>query len=253
VLASTSIDGFITLSNFKGFGQPQQQLQQQQQQQQQNTSIFGATNTTGGSSLLESQQTSAFQAAHQTSLFGQTATTNTPGGLFGGTATSGFGQPAANQQGGTAIAEFQAPQETETLMKGSTQSYVQTKQQCITFMKEYSDKSLEELRIEDYAANRKEPQAGTGLFGGAQQNGVFGPTQQPATAALFRSQQPAGTSTVSTGFGAAQPSTSTSGIVKLRNPNIELMDQDILYHLALGSGSHDLEEMFGDVRVSFQR
>lgn len=39
------------------------------------------------------------------------------------------------------------------------------------------------------------------------------------------------------------------GTVKLRNPNIELMDQDILYHLALGSGSHDLEEMFGDVKV----
>lgn len=39
------------------------------------------------------------------------------------------------------------------------------------------------------------------------------------------------------------------GTVKLRNPNIELMDQDILYHLALGSGSHDLQEMFGDIKV----
>lgn len=29
------------------------------------------------------------------------------------------------------------------------------------------------------------------------------------------------------------------------------MDQDILYHLALGSGSHDLVEMFGDVKVRF--
>lgn len=38
------------------------------------------------------------------------------------------------------------------------------------------------------------------------------------------------------------------GMVRLRNPNIELMDQDILYHLALGSGSHDLVEMFGDVK-----
>lgn len=38
------------------------------------------------------------------------------------------------------------------------------------------------------------------------------------------------------------------GSVKLRNPHIELMDQDILYHLALGSGSHDLVEMFGDVK-----
>jgi hypothetical protein len=42
----------------------------------------------------------------------------------------------------------------------------------------------------------------------------------------------------------------SDGTVKLRNPNIELMDQDILYHLALGSGSHDLQEMFGDVKVS---
>lgn len=40
------------------------------------------------------------------------------------------------------------------------------------------------------------------------------------------------------------------GSVRLRNPNIELMDQDILYHLALGSGSHDLVEMFGDVKVN---
>ncbi len=40
------------------------------------------------------------------------------------------------------------------------------------------------------------------------------------------------------------------GAVRLRNPNIELMDQDILYHLALGSGSHDLNQMFGDVKVS---
>uniref|UniRef100_A0A2M4BPI6 Uridine phosphorylase n=1 Tax=Anopheles marajoara TaxID=58244 RepID=A0A2M4BPI6_9DIPT len=40
----------------------------------------------------------------------------------------------------------------------------------------------------------------------------------------------------------------SDGTVKLRNPNIELMDQDILYHLALGSGSHDLHKMFGDVK-----
>uniref|UniRef100_A0A0A9Z8J9 Uridine phosphorylase 1 n=1 Tax=Lygus hesperus TaxID=30085 RepID=A0A0A9Z8J9_LYGHE len=38
------------------------------------------------------------------------------------------------------------------------------------------------------------------------------------------------------------------GTVRLKNANIELMDQDILYHLALGSGSHDLVEMFGDVK-----
>lgn len=42
------------------------------------------------------------------------------------------------------------------------------------------------------------------------------------------------------------------GTVRLRNPHIELMDQDILYHLALGSESHDLVEMFGDVKVSIR-
>ena len=36
--------------------------------------------------------------------------------------------------------------------------------------------------------------------------------------------------------------------MRLRNPNIQEMPQDILYHLALGSGSHDLQEMFGDVK-----
>lgn len=36
--------------------------------------------------------------------------------------------------------------------------------------------------------------------------------------------------------------------IQLKNPNIELMDQDILYHLALGNESHDLVEMFGDVK-----
>ena len=38
--------------------------------------------------------------------------------------------------------------------------------------------------------------------------------------------------------------------VRLRNPNVASMKSDILYHLALGSGSHDLEAMFGDVKVS---
>jgi hypothetical protein len=39
------------------------------------------------------------------------------------------------------------------------------------------------------------------------------------------------------------------GTVRLRNPNIQLMDEDILYHLALGSSSNDLASMFGDVKV----
>lgn len=219
--------------------------------QQQQTSIFGATSTTGtpGTSLFGSNQTSAFNAAPKptgfgfgapaqptTSLFGQTQPQQQTTSLFGqsGTATgasmgggslfntsanaSAFGQTqqqpggafGQTQQTGTAVAKFLAPTETDTLVKGASTQYVQTKQQCITFMKEYAEKSLEELRLDDYAANRKGPQQQTGgLFGGAQQStGMFGQTQQ--TTSLFN-QQPAqpttglfGSNTMgsASGFGA---------------------------------------------------
>jgi len=36
--------------------------------------------------------------------------------------------------------------------------------------------------------------------------------------------------------------------VRLMNPHIQDMEEDVLYHLALGSGTHDLQEMFGDVK-----
>jgi hypothetical protein len=39
------------------------------------------------------------------------------------------------------------------------------------------------------------------------------------------------------------------GTLKLRNPNIAAMDSDFLYHLALGTATHDLPAMFGDVKV----
>lgn len=36
----------------------------------------------------------------------------------------------------------------------------------------------------------------------------------------------------------------------MKNPRIKRDEEDILYHLALGNKSHDLVEMFGDVKVS---
>jgi nuclear pore complex protein Nup98-Nup96 len=156
-------------------------------------------------------------------LFGQASTSNasaggffgqpqqqqqqqaTVGGLFG-SATPSFG--AATGANGTAVVKYQPFLGSDTIVKNGQQSNVNTKQHCITFMKEYENKSVEELRIDDYQANRKGPQAGStvggGLFGSAQPTtgGLFG-TQQPTqqTTGLFG--QPANAAQPSTLFGAA--------------------------------------------------
>lgn len=130
------------------------------------------------------------QQASTTGVFGATAPST-----FGAAQPSAFGQSTSTQGAGTSIAKFNPPQESETMQKGSSTSYVQTKQQCVTFMKEYADKSLEELRIEDYTANRKGPQPGSNMFSG-QPGGVFGSPATQQTGSLFggaqTTQQPGG-------------------------------------------------------------
>ncbi|XP_065354164.1 nuclear pore complex protein Nup98-Nup96 [Calliphora vicina] len=191
-------------------------------QPQQNTSIFGAAQPQANSSSLFGQPaaTSAFgsavkpaglgtfgQTAAQpsTSLFGQPAASTSASGfgtfgqaaptntsVFGSANSSAFGQPAnaaTSANPGTSIAKYQPTIGTDTLMKGGQPNSVNTKQHCITAMKEYESKSLEELRMEDYLANRKGPQAGAaggfGSFGATAQpttgTGLFGATAQPTT------------------------------------------------------------------------
>ncbi|XP_001658483.2 nuclear pore complex protein Nup98-Nup96 [Aedes aegypti] len=222
-----------TQSGFGAFGQPQQQT----------TSLFGTQNNTAPSTSLfgTNNNNSAFgaakpagfggfgQPAAQTSLFGQASTSQTTtGGFFGQTAQSGglfgaqkpaFGGVAPIGAGnGTAVAKYQQTASTDTLVKNGQTTTVQTKQHCITFMKEYENKSVEELRIEDYQANRKGPQAGAagGFFGAqpaptpfgaqaTQPQSLFGQTttSQPSTG-LFGSTTNTFGQTTAPAFGATQ-------------------------------------------------
>ncbi|XP_061394699.1 nuclear pore complex protein Nup98-Nup96 [Musca vetustissima] len=209
-------------------------------QPQQNTTLFGSAQPQANSTSLFGQPaaTSAFGAAVKpgglggfgqtatqptTSLFGQPAASTSASGfstfgqaaptttsVFGSSTTSAFGQPAnaaAAANPGTSIAKYVPTIGTDTLMKGGQPNNVNTKQHCITAMKEYEGKSLEELRMEDYLANRKGPQSGTTTgfgFGAAAQpttgTGLFGSTNQPSTG-LFG--QPAAGTTENKGlFGS---------------------------------------------------
>lgn len=108
---------------------------------------FATTFGTGTSTTLFGAQQ---PAQSSTSLFGQ-ATPSTGTGLFGAS-TGAFG--ASNQQTGTVI-KFNPVTGTDNLMKNGVTQTVSTRHFCITCMKEYESKSLEELRLEDYMANRK--------------------------------------------------------------------------------------------------
>uniref|UniRef100_A0A8C7JY01 Nuclear pore complex protein Nup98-Nup96 n=1 Tax=Oncorhynchus kisutch TaxID=8019 RepID=A0A8C7JY01_ONCKI len=174
------------------------------------TSLFGSTNTGGGGGLF-SQQSNAFGAAKPASFgtFG-TSTANT-GGLFGATNSNPFGGASASlfgasgftqqaAQPGTTV-KFNPATGSDTMVKGGVTTSINTKHQCITAMKEYENKSLEELRLEDYQAGRKGPTnpmaAPTGgLFGTA-----AAATPSTGAAGLF------GSSATNTGFSFGQAKT----------------------------------------------
>lgn len=71
-------------------------------------------------------------------------------GLFGSSPSFGGGQT----QTGT-INKFIPVTGTDSVQKAGLVQSINTKHYCITCMKEYENKSLEELRWEDYQANRK--------------------------------------------------------------------------------------------------
>ncbi|XP_045080240.1 nuclear pore complex protein Nup98-Nup96-like isoform X4 [Coregonus clupeaformis] len=174
------------------------------------TSLFGSTNTGGGG--LFSQQSNAFGAAKPASFGTFGTSTASSGGLFGttnsnpfgGASTSLFGASGFTQQAaqpGTTV-KFNPPTGSDTMVKGGVTASINTKHQCITAMKEYENKSLEELRFEDYQAGRKGPTnpmaAPTGgLFGTA-----AAATPSTGATGLF------GSSATNTGFSFGQAKTS---------------------------------------------
>lgn len=188
-----------------------------QTQPQPSTGLFGATTTnsfgqkpntfssfgqTGaGSSLFGQPQPTQTQNT-ATPLFGQTSTTNS-GGLFG--STSAFGSPQTAQTG--TVVKFTPVSGTDTMIKNRVTHSISTRHHCITFMKEYESKSLEELRYEDYLSGRKgnpqQPPPASNLFG------QMGTTTVGNTSNLFgatpSTQSFGQTSSV---FGQPQPSTS---------------------------------------------
>ncbi|XP_042235081.1 nuclear pore complex protein Nup98-Nup96-like isoform X2 [Homarus americanus] len=212
-----------------------------QAQQPTATGLFGSS-ATGGFGAQQSTQSRPFG-------FGQTTTssTSTAGGLFGSTqpaaggglfSTPGFG--ATSGVSGTTI-KYEPVTGNDTMTRNNVSTNIRTRIEVISTMKEYENKSLEELRVEDYLANRKGPSQGTtlsgfgqtpqqgaqpqlgstGLFGSSTSTSLFGTTKPPENKSLFGSGTTAGfgapasgglfgTNTSSQGFGQTSTAPNTS-------------------------------------------
>lgn len=167
--------------------------------------------------------------------FGTTSSTN----LFANTATGLGGFSTVSNVVGTTI-KFNPLLSSDVMIKNGSNQSISTRHQCITCMKEYENKSLEELRYEDYQANRKgtastmfgsppasqqtsslfapspstvsfnTPNTGSSLFNTSKP--AFGATTTTATTSIFNSTFNKSFNTNAFGSTAQQPTTQTSSL-----------------------------------------
>uniref|UniRef100_A0A1I7VTA0 Nuclear pore complex protein Nup98-Nup96 n=1 Tax=Loa loa TaxID=7209 RepID=A0A1I7VTA0_LOALO len=176
----------------------------------QSTSLFGSTQpTSSASTSIFGQSKPLFGASSTTqptsfggttSLFGSAQSAQQTGGVFG----------SASTISGTTV-KFEPPTSTDTMLRNGTNQTISTKHMCITAMKQYENKSLEELRCDDYLANRKGPQSGGLVFGQTSQpsSSLFGSSTNTTQSSIFGQNKPLFGST-STSFGAT---TTTSSLL----------------------------------------
>ncbi|KAK4046188.1 3',5'-cyclic-nucleotide phosphodiesterase [Microbotryomycetes sp. JL201] len=177
------------------------------------TSLFSQSNNAAGNTAAGG----IFGAKPATTFggFGSTTTQQQPatgGGLFGASnnTISSFGaQPQQGQGTGTAIAPYQISTILEPPKEeGKPDPPNQTPHafQSITCMPQYAAYSFEELRWQDYQANRKAPTAPP-AFGGFGASSAFGGATTTPSTGLFGSTAPTfGASATSSApaFGAPQ-------------------------------------------------
>ncbi|XP_068236847.1 nuclear pore complex protein Nup98-Nup96-like isoform X2 [Palaemon carinicauda] len=202
------------------------------------TGLFGSNPSTGFGAQQTTQSrpfgfgtTSSTSSTGTTGLFGSTQS-STSGGLFNttGMPTTGFG--TTNTLTGTTI-KYDPTTGTDTMTRNGVSTNIRTRIEVITTMKEYENKSLEELRVEDYLANRKGPgqgstmsgfpqttqtNQGAGLFGAAPAPSMFATNKQGTeNKSLFGTGTTPGfgTSTAGSLFGT---STSTFGQAATSTP-----------------------------------
>ncbi|KAL1662278.1 nucleoporin autopeptidase-domain-containing protein [Schizophyllum commune] len=155
------------------------------------TSAFGGGGNTGTSAFGATNTGSAFGSTSGGGLFGAKPA-GTGFGAFGGASTTPATGPVAN---GSSDPPYSAYQEKDG---SATLTY-----QAISAMPAYRGTSFEEIRVQDYAQNRKAPTAGATGFG----QSAFGAAAQPAAGGIFGAaaqpqQQPSAFGSTTGGFGS---------------------------------------------------